>query len=42
MRNVLAHGYFRIDAGVVWATVKLDLPLLESVLDRLPELGTEE
>lgn len=42
MRHVLAHGYFRIDAGVVWATVKLDLPLLESVLDRLPELGSEE
>jgi len=42
MRNVLAHGYFRVDAGVVWATVKQDLPLLESVLDSLPELGTEE
>ena len=42
MRNVLAHGYFRIDAGVVWATVKQDLPRLESVLDSLPQLGNEE
>lgn len=42
MRNVLAHGYFRIDAGVVWATVKQDLPMLDSVLNSLPDLGTEE
>lgn len=32
MRNVLTHGYFRIDAGVVWATVQNDLPKLEALL----------
>ncbi len=42
MRNVLAHGYFRIDAGVVWATVKQDLPVLDAVLNSLPELDTDE
>lgn len=41
MRNVLAHGYFRIDAGVVWASVKQDLPTLDAVLDSLPDLDTE-
>jgi uncharacterized protein with HEPN domain len=28
MRNVLAHGYFKIDMVLVWATVKNDLPAL--------------
>lgn len=42
MRNVLAHGYFRIDAGIVWATVKHDLPMLHALLDRLPDSRTEE
>lgn len=27
-RNALAHGYFKIDLGVVWKTVERDLPLL--------------
>ena len=35
MRNVLAHGYFRIDASVVWTTVKQDLPKLHALLDEL-------
>jgi uncharacterized protein with HEPN domain len=41
MRNVLANGYFRVDAGVVWYTVKQDLPLLASVLDSLPDPDPE-
>jgi uncharacterized protein with HEPN domain len=41
MRNVLAHGYFRIDAGVVWATVKQDLPSLRSLLNNLPDAAPE-
>jgi uncharacterized protein with HEPN domain len=41
MRNVLAHGYFRIDAGVVWATVKQDLPRLHLLLDSLRQDGPE-
>jgi uncharacterized protein with HEPN domain len=41
MRNVLAHGYFRIDAGVVWATVKQDLPTLHLLLDSLRQDGPE-
>jgi uncharacterized protein with HEPN domain len=32
MRNVLTHGYFRIDASVVWETVSNDLPRFESFL----------
>lgn len=33
MRIVLTHEYFRIDASVVWDTVKNDLPKLEMILD---------
>ena len=29
MRNVLAHGYFKIDLEVVWKTIETDLPKLE-------------
>ena len=28
MRNALAHGYFVVDLGIVWATLKHDLPPL--------------
>jgi uncharacterized protein with HEPN domain len=26
MRNALAHGYFRVDLGIVWDTIQADLP----------------
>ena len=28
MRNALAHGYFSVDLGIVWQTVRNDLPSL--------------
>jgi len=38
-RNVLAHGYFKVDLAVVWKTVERDLPPLDAqvreVLDAL-------
>ena len=30
MRNVLAHGYFKIDLTIVWKTLEKDLPELQS------------
>jgi uncharacterized protein with HEPN domain len=33
MRNRIAHGYFELDLGTVWATVKSDLPPLIQRLD---------
>lgn len=40
MRNALAHGYFKVDHEIVWATIRNDLPLLASqvagILDSLP------
>lgn len=30
MRNVLAHGYFKVDLEVVWKTIATDLPELEN------------
>ena len=32
MRNRIAHGYFEVDLGVVWETVRTELP---SLLERL-------
>jgi uncharacterized protein with HEPN domain len=32
MRNVLAHGYFRVDVAVVWATLQSDLPRLQQAV----------
>ena len=29
MRNVLSHGYFKIDYEIVWKTIERDLPALE-------------
>lgn len=29
MRNVLAHGYFKVDMNAVWRTAERDLPELE-------------
>ena len=29
MRNILAHGYYKVDLGVVWNTVERDLPYLQ-------------
>jgi uncharacterized protein with HEPN domain len=26
MRNAVAHGYFKVDFGIVWKTIQLDLP----------------
>jgi uncharacterized protein with HEPN domain len=39
-RNLLAHGYFKVDLNVVWKTVERDLPLLGiQVDDVLQTLG---
>jgi uncharacterized protein with HEPN domain len=35
MRNVLAHGYFKVDLEVVWKTIERDLPELEIMIEGL-------
>ncbi|MBV8036525.1 DUF86 domain-containing protein [Roseateles sp.] len=30
MRNSLAHGYFKVDLDIVWATIERDLPGLHA------------
>lgn len=35
MRNKLAHGYFAIDASIVWETATRDLPGLRAQLEAL-------
>jgi uncharacterized protein with HEPN domain len=35
MRIVLTHEYFRVDAAVVWDTIKNDLPKLEALINSL-------
>ena len=29
MRNLLAHGYYKVDVSVVWKTIERDLPYLQ-------------
>ena len=29
MRNLLAHGYYKVDVNVVWKTIEKDLPYLQ-------------
>jgi uncharacterized protein with HEPN domain len=29
MRNLLAHGYYKVDVNVVWKTIESDLPYLQ-------------
>ena len=33
MRNALAHGYFKIDHGIVWRTIDMNLPALATAVD---------
>ncbi len=35
MRNALAHGYFKVDLGIVWKTIESDLPHLQQQLQLL-------
>lgn len=35
MRNVLAHGYFKVDLEAVWKTIERDLPALAEQISRL-------
>ena len=35
MRNVLAHGYFRIDLEIVWRTIRGDLPGMRHAVAQL-------
>jgi uncharacterized protein with HEPN domain len=30
MRNVVAHGYFKVDLEIVWKTIRRDLPALHT------------
>lgn len=32
MRNVLAHGYYKVDLAVVWRTIERDLPDLRGLI----------
>ncbi|RKP55754.1 DUF86 domain-containing protein [Pararobbsia silviterrae] len=32
MRNVLAHGYFTVDLGIVWKTIQRNLPPLREAI----------
>ncbi|MFC5498945.1 DUF86 domain-containing protein [Caenimonas terrae] len=32
MRNALAHGYFKVDQGIVWTTIQTDLPQMKAAV----------
>ncbi len=33
MRNALAHGYYKVDLGIVWRTIESDLPDLKRYVE---------
>ena len=35
MRNSLAHGYFKVDFGIVWTTIERDLPEFQIMINSL-------
>lgn len=35
MRNRVAHGYFKVDLGMIWKTIHTDLPVLHAQIKRL-------
>ncbi len=37
MRNRLVHGYFDIDAEIVWDTAQNDLPILKEQMEKILE-----
>jgi uncharacterized protein with HEPN domain len=32
MRNAVAHGYYKVDLGIVWRTIETDLPGLRAAV----------
>ena len=38
MRNALAHGYFKVDYGIVWKTIEGALPPLREIVENLRSL----
>lgn len=34
MRNLLAHGYYKVDLEVVWKTIEADLPNLKTLVEK--------
>jgi uncharacterized protein with HEPN domain len=35
MRNALAHGYFKVDMQIVWKTIEVNLPNLETQITKI-------
>ena len=42
MRNKMIHSYFEVDAKVVWATIRIDLPALRPRIEALLAGGLKE
>ena len=43
MRNAVAHGYFKVDLGIVWKTIHKELPTLHGqVQDAVADLRPDE
>jgi uncharacterized protein with HEPN domain len=42
MRIKVTHGYFGLDAGIVWSTAKKSLPVFESLIDKVTTLSDED
>lgn len=42
MRNLIVHGYYRMDMEIVWKTIHQDLPPLRDAIDMIRENLNQE
>ena len=35
MRNIIAHGYFKIDPEIIWDSIQKDLPVLLNAIQKI-------
>lgn len=42
MRNAVAHGYFTVDMGIVWSTIRKELPALHRQVQSICDSDTHQ
>jgi len=42
MRNLIVHGYYRMDMEIVWKTIHQDLPPLREAVDMIRQNLNQE
>ena len=42
IRDQIVHAYFAVDYAVVWNTLKIDIPVLQPIIEQILEDTKEE